>query len=199
MRYLCSLVLLFLIACEEQPADQVSDYQTHFENSKGTETATYLQTIDFYTRLAKEFPEVNFQTMGKTDSGQPLHIVTYNPDGDFNFKKISAEKTVILINNGIHPGESDGIDATMMLFRDLAAGTIPPPKNTVLVAIPIYNIGGALNRNSGTRANQNGPASYGFRGNAKNYDLNRDFYQGRHRECTEFFENIPSGKPGYLH
>jgi hypothetical protein len=82
---------------------------------------------------------------------------------------------VLLINNGIHPGESDGIDATMMLYRDLAQGKIKAPKNTVLVTIPIYNIGGSLNRNTGTRANQNGPKAYGFRGNARNYDLNRDF------------------------
>lgn len=195
MRYFCFLAFLFLFACEEQPEDQVADFQTHFENSKGYETATYLQTIDFYIRLAKEFPEVNFQTMGQTDSGRPLHIVTYNPDGDFNFKNIGAEKTVMLINNGIHPGESDGIDATMMLFRDLAVGKLPPPKSTVLVAIPIYNIGGALNRNTATRANQNGPASYGFRGNAKNYDLNRDFIKADTKNALSFSEIFHLVKP----
>jgi hypothetical protein len=31
-----------------------------------------------------------------------------------------------------------------------------------------------LNRGSHSRANQNGPEQYGFRGNARNYDLNRD-------------------------
>ncbi|QCW99191.1 hypothetical protein FGM00_03315 [Aggregatimonas sangjinii] len=195
MRYFCFLAFLFLFACEEQPEDQVADFQTHFENSKAKETATYLQTIDFYIRLAKEFPEVNFQTMGQTDSGRPLHIVTYNPDGDFNFKNIGAEKTVILVNNGIHPGESDGIDATMMLFRDLAVGKLPPPKNTVLVAIPIYNIGGSLNRNTATRANQNGPASYGFRGNDKNYDLNRDFIKADTKNARSFSEIYHLVKP----
>ena len=32
-----------------------------------------------------------------------------------------------------------------------------------------------LNRSSNSRANQNGPNEYGFRGNAQNLDLNRDF------------------------
>ena len=41
--------------------------------------------------------------------------------------------------------------------------------------IPFFNIDGAFNRNSFSRANQNGPKEYGFRGNAKNLDLNRDF------------------------
>ena len=50
-----------------------------------------------------------------------------------------------------------------------------PTPGLVYVIIPIYNVGGALNRNSHTRANQDGPEEYGFRGNAKNLDLNRDF------------------------
>jgi hypothetical protein len=40
--------------------------------------------------------------------------------------------------------ESDGIDATMQLFRDLALGKIKVPQNTIISTIPIYNIGGAL-------------------------------------------------------
>jgi hypothetical protein len=180
------VIVLLLFGCETKKQDKIGSFPTHFENSGGTETATYEQVIDFYIRLAKEFPEINFQTIGETDSGFPLHIVTYNPDGDFNFKKLAAAKTIILINNGIHPGESDGIDATMMLIRDLATGMLDAPKNTVLVSIPIYNIGGALNRNTGTRANQNGPISYGFRGNAKNYDLNRDFIKADSKNAKTF-------------
>ncbi|MFT5736728.1 MAG: hypothetical protein ACJAU2_001125 [Maribacter sp.] len=77
------------------------------------ETATYEQVIAFYIKLAKEFPEINIQTIGSTDSNKPLHMVTYNTDSDFNFNNIKKDNTVILINNGIHPGESDGIDATL--------------------------------------------------------------------------------------
>ncbi len=180
------VLILLLLGCETKKEDKIGSFPTHFENSGGTETATYEQVIDFYIRLAKEFPDINFQTIGETDSGYPLHIVTYNPDGDFNFKKVAASKTIILINNGIHPGESDGIDATMMLIRDLATGKLDAPKNTVLVSIPIYNIGGALNRNTDSRANQNGPISYGFRGNAKNYDLNRDFIKADSKNARTF-------------
>lgn len=148
---------------------------TTFEKSGGTETATYQEVIHYYENLAIAFPEIAIREMGKTDSGEPLHIVIFNKDSNFNFSEIRKNKRVLLINNGIHPGESDGIDATMMLYRDIAQGKIKAPENTVLVTIPIYNIGGSLNRNTGTRANQNGPKEYGFRGNARNYDLNRDF------------------------
>lgn len=169
------IIAFFQYACETSVEDPILDFPTTFENSKGTQTATYEEVIDFYLKLAKEFPEVNIQTIGQTDSDRPLHLVTFNPDGDFNYNNIHREKAVLLINNGIHPGESDGIDATMLLFRDMASGHLTPPENTVVVTIPVYNIGGALNRNSTSRANQNGPENYGFRGNALNYDLNRDF------------------------
>ncbi|MEJ2113509.1 MAG: M14 family metallopeptidase [Flavobacteriaceae bacterium] len=151
------------------------NFQTVFEASNGTETATYEQTILFYENLAKVYPEISLQSIGETDSGKPLHLITLNADGVFDFSEIRENKRILLINNGIHPGESDGIDATMMLFRDIVQDSIEMPKNTVLVTIPIYNVGGSLNRNSTTRANQNGPETYGFRGNARNYDLNRDF------------------------
>ena len=41
--------------------------------------------------------------------------------------------------------------------------------------VPVYNVSGALNRGRYSRVDQNGPLEYGFRGNAKNMDLNRDF------------------------
>jgi hypothetical protein len=58
----------------------------------------------------------------------------------------------------------------------------------VVVTIPIYNIGGALNRGSKTRVNQNGPAEYGFRGNARNFDLNRDFIKCDTKNTRTFYE-----------
>ena len=166
-----ALVLLLLIcfACQEETPKKDLDFTTVFETSNGTETATYQQTIQFYKDLAQTYVEIEIDSIGTTDSGKPLHFVTLNP-------KQSDKNTIsLLINNGIHPGESDGIDATMLLFRDIANGKTEAPKHTKLVTIPIYNVGGSLNRNSTTRTNQNGPKSYGFRGNARNYDLNRDF------------------------
>lgn len=161
-------------------------YPTTYEKGNGNQTATYQETIDYFKLLDKNFESIQMLEMGATDSGEPLHIVIYNPDKEFDFKTIHKTKAVLLLNNGIHPGEPDGIDATMMLYRDLATGKITVPKNTVVVNIPVYNIGGALNRNSHTRANQNGPESYGFRGNARNYDLNRDFVKSDTKNARSF-------------
>lgn len=183
------LLLLFVIitSCAEQSEKKETDFTTVFEKSNGLETATYEQTIEYYTNLSDSYSTISIQAIGKTDSGKPLHIVTLNPNGtNADFETLRKNNRILLINNGIHPGESDGIDATMMLYRDIANGTIEAPKNTVLVTIPIYNVGGSLNRNSGTRTNQNGPKEYGFRGNARNYDLNRDFIKSDTKNARAF-------------
>ena len=190
------LVFLFLIifSCnhttEEKKSEQkksVIDFTTVFEKSKGLETATYQETIKYYNDLADSYPEISIKEIGATDSGKPLHMVTLNMKGSGDdFENLRQNNRIVLINNGIHPGESDGIDATMMLYRDLAEGKIDAPKSTVLVTIPIYNVGGSLNRNSTTRTNQNGPKEYGFRGNARNYDLNRDFIKADTKNAKTF-------------
>ena len=195
MRILLILLIIVLVSCKEQIADEQENFITPFEISKGIETATYEETIEFYKELAREFPQINIQTIGNTDIGIPLHIATFNPESDFNFQKLTANKTILFLNNGIHPGESDGIDATMMLFRDLALQKITTPKNTIIVTIPIYNIGGSLDRSAKTRVNQNGPAHYGFRGNALNFDLNRDFIKSDTKNSRTFAQIFHLVKP----
>ncbi len=183
-------VCLFCSSCDFSNYILETDYDftTVFERSGGTETATYAQVIDYYRDLAAAHPTISLQEIGKTDSGEPLHLAIYSRNKKFNLEELRKDHGVLMINNGIHPGESDGIDATMMLFRDLAGDSIPLPRNTVIATIPVYNIGGALNRNSTSRTNQNGPKEYGFRGNAQNYDLNRDFVKADTRNTRSFYE-----------
>ena len=189
------LTASFFWACNTSETSESLRFDTTFETSKGIETATYEEVIDFYLALSRSFSSINVQTIGQTDSGFPLHLVTYNPDGEFNFSKIRESKSVLLINNGIHPGESDGIDATMMLFRDLATADIESPENVGLATIPVYNVGGMRNRNATSRANQNGPLEYGFRGNARNYDLNRDFIKMDSENAKTFAQIFHLVKP----
>ncbi len=163
--------------------------QTVFEKSNGKKTATYFEAIHYYKDLDKSSTKILMKEMGPTDAGYPLNLVLISNDGKFDPKEWhSRNKVVIMINNGIHPGEPDGIDASMMLARDIKNKKILLPDNVVLGIIPVYNIGGALNRNSFSRANQNGPEAYGFRGNAQNLDLNRDFIKCDSKNAHSFTE-----------
>jgi hypothetical protein len=161
--------------------------QTPFERSLGKETATYFEAIDYYKKIDQLSGKVVMKEMGATDAGYPLHLILISNDGKFApVEWHRNNKVVILINNGIHPGEPDGIDASMMLVRDIATNKIKLPDNVAIGLIPVYNIGGSLNRSGFSRVNQNGPLQYGFRGNSQNLDLNRDFTKSDSKEARSF-------------
>lgn len=133
---------------------------------------------------------MQFSEAGKSDIGKPIHLVMIAKDGDFSPEKARKNgKAILLINNGIHAGEACGIDASVELAKKLSN-----PKHelhgmldsVVVLIIPVYNVGGMLNRGSFSRANQNGPEEHGFRGNAKNLDLNRDFIKLDSRNAKTF-------------
>ena len=162
---------------------------TVFEKSNGTKTPTYFEAIDWWQKLDAQSGKVKMLTMGMTDAGYPLHLVVVANNGDHNFANIRKNnKRVILVNNGIHPGEPDGIDASMLLTRDIVTNKIKLPDNIVLAIIPVYNIGGCLNRSANYRVDQNGPEEFGSRGNSQNLDLNRDFIKCDSKEAKAFAE-----------
>ncbi|QBN20152.1 M14 family metallopeptidase [Flavobacterium nackdongense] len=191
MRFIKLAVLLFSTMLLAQ---KNSKYDTYFEKGNGNQSADYAEILRYYQELDTDFETIKVKNMGLTDSGEPLQIVIFNADKEFNFDATSS-KAIILINNGIHPGEPDGIDASMQLYRDLALGKIKIPANVILIAIPVYNIGGCLNRNSTTRVNQDGPEAYGFRGNARNFDLNRDFIKSDTKNTLSFVEIFQKYNP----
>ncbi len=147
---------------------------TYYEHN---ESATYYQAIAAYKALAAKYDEASLITQAKTDCGKPLHLFVIDTKQQFKAKMVRrSSRMVILINNAIHPGEPCGIDASIKLATDL----LKKPEydsllsRCIICIVPVYNIGGALNRGV-SRVNQNGPKAYGFRGNYQHLDLNRDF------------------------
>ena len=160
-----------------------------FEQSKGTQSPPYAQIIDWWSKADKASGKIHLRSMGMTDAGFPLHLVLVSQNGDTDLSAIrKRNKRIILINNGIHPGEPDGIDASMILVRDLVSGKALLPENIVLAIIPVYNIGGCLDRSGNYRVDQNGPEEFGFRGNSQNLDLNRDFIKADSKDARAFME-----------
>ncbi|WP_322550604.1 M14 family zinc carboxypeptidase [Flavobacterium psychraquaticum] len=191
MRFFKLIIFLFSLSIVAQ-----NKFVTPFEKGNGNQSTTYEECILFYETLDEAYSTIKMVQKGTTDSGKPLYLVVYSNDGQFDYDdKNLNKKAVILINNGIHPGEPDGIDASMLLMRDLAMGKIKTAKNTFIAVIPVYNVGGMLNRNSHSRANQNGPEEYGFRGNGRNYDLNRDFIKSDTKNSRSFQQLFTELKP----
>jgi len=153
---------------------QINPPKVYLQNK----TLDYYNLIAEYTKLADASDKAKLITYGKTDSGKPLHLLVISESKEFNPDILRKQnKRIVLINNGIHPGEPAGIEASLQLAAELLNGKPISSvlKNSVVCIIPIYNIGGMLNRSAYNRANQNGPEECGFRGNARNIDLNRDY------------------------
>lgn len=190
-------IIILLLFISTQLFSQNMDWTTPFEKDDNY-SATYFEVMDFYQKLAKIHPWIQVKEVGETDSGYPLHIVIASRSKQFDPMKLKADgKRILFINNAIHPGEPCGVDASMMLFRDLvkdkAMGELL--KETVVVAIPFYNISGGLNRGSFSRANQEGPKEHGFRGNIQNLDLNRDFIKCDSKNAKTFNQVFTKWQP----
>lgn len=162
-------LLLFFSAADAQKATE--KYLRNQSNS-------YEEAMLFYSEMDRAYNNASLLNYGFTDSGRPLSLFVISGDGDMNPASVKGKnKAVILINNAIHPGEPDGIDASMKLAEDLLTKKENRSllEHAVVCIIPVFNIDGTLNRSCCSRANQNGPEEYGFRGNYQNLDLNRDF------------------------
>lgn len=181
--------ILFILCVLIGNLSIAQNLKIRFENTDGAETSTYEEVIEFWTQLSKKSSKIQMLEKGLTDSGFPLHLILISNSGEFDLKIIhQQEKAVLLVNNGIHPGEPDGIDASMLLGRDIVEGKTKLPDNVVLAIIPVYNIGGMLNRSPFYRVDQNGPAEFGSRGNAQNLDLNRDYIKADSKNARSFTE-----------
>lgn len=170
---------------------------TPFEKNN-QQTCTYSECIAFYKQLAKSSKLIKVVESGSSDVSFPIHTILISGNRDFTPNRAQKSgKVILLYNNGIHPGEPDGIDAAMLFARELITDTSYAEllKKIVLVIIPIYNVGGSLMRNSTTRANQNGPEAYGFRGNRQNLDLNRDFIKCDSKNAETFTKIFHYWKP----
>ncbi len=143
---------------------------------EGNTTPTYPELIEIYQQYAKDFPEIELYEMGSSDYGLPIYTCVINgaQDSVQTFEK-ARNKTTLLINNAIHPGEPDGVNACLIWIQQWIKAGRKTEGLPVIAIIPAYNVGGMMNRSSSSRANQDGPEEYGFRGNAQNLDLNRDF------------------------
>lgn len=178
------------------------DWRTPFERGNGNQTSTWAECIAFHQRLAQAHPQwLSFAEIGRSDGGVPIHAGVFSRDGVFEPARVKAAgRTVFLNNNGIHPGEPEGIDACMALLRDLCLDEAKRRAlgELVLVYIPAYNVDGVLDRADTSRVNQVGPESFGFRGSARHLDLNRDFVKAESRNAWAFSRLFTAWDPDVM-
>src|SRR5258706_2260264 len=175
------LILTFManIYSQSESANVPPAWQTKAEQTNYQKTSTYDETVAYCQKLARASRGlIVYKSYGKSGEGRDLPLLIAASGQAFTPAAARAQgKAVVLIQTGIHAGEIDGKDAGLALFRDIAITKtrLDLLKNVVIVFEVIYNVDGHENSNPFMRINQNGPDEMGFRANATNLNLNRDY------------------------
>ncbi len=151
---------------------------TDFEISAGVSSPNYADTMSFVDRLVAANPtQFKSKTIGYSNSKRAIKMLIASEQGFFDAGQMAnSTKPTVLIQAGIHAGEIDGKDAMFMLLRDIATGKRRDIlKKVNILFIPILNVDGHERSSAFNRINQRGPVKMGFRTNANNLNLNRDF------------------------
>jgi hypothetical protein len=148
---------------------------TPAEASAFSETATYDEVTDFFTRLSSQSEFVRVQSLSELANGENLWMVTVS--GEQKFSATEMANPVMYVTAGIHPGESSGVNAGMMFVRNLVMDPAYDDllKSINFLFIPILNVQGYLRQSENGRINQFGPNTSGRRTNSHWHNLNRDF------------------------
>lgn len=176
MKNITLLLLIFFF--NEISIAQTNHWLTHYEESNYLETPRYEETILYSKKLANASDYVQYATFGISPQGRDLPILIADKNKNFIPESVKQSgNAVLFIEACIHPGESEGKDAGLMLLRDIFIHEKYSNLmlNTTIVFIPIFNVDGHERFSPYNRINQNGPKEMGWRTTANNYNLNRDF------------------------
>ncbi|MEK8179839.1 M14 family metallopeptidase [Flavobacterium buctense] len=140
-------------------------------------TPTYDETMNWFQKLADASPLLSMISIGKSVEGRDIYMIIASSEKEVTATALKqSDKPLLFVQAGIHSGEIDGNDAGMMLLRDIAFGNKKELLNQVnFLFIPILNVDGHERSSSFNRPNQRGPQNMGWRTNAQNLNLNRDY------------------------
>jgi murein tripeptide amidase MpaA len=155
------LILVNLILSQQGE----SDWETDFEKSGFVSTADYDQTMEYFQKLADNSEFAEFLTYGISPQGRELKCLVVSTDKFFTSEEMkAASKPLMLVINGIHSGEIEGKDASMILMREIL---ITKEKEYLLdsiniIVVPIFSVDGHERKSKYNRINQNGPRRNGL-------------------------------------
>jgi hypothetical protein len=183
------------------PAVVPADLATGAESSEYRATSTYDETLAFLRRLEARSPYVKVDSFGASEQGRRLPLVIVSKDKAFSAAAArKLARPIVLLQSGIHAGEIDGKDASLILLRELVLGQRPQILEAVtLVFVPIYNVDGHERVSRFNRSNQDGPVEgMGFRTTARGLDLNRDHLKLESAEARALVGLVNAWRP-HLH
>jgi len=167
---------------------------TPFEKSNGKLSASPKELVQ-YLELLKANPLIKVIEISRSPGNQPVFAVIASTQNDFILNK-KSDKPLLLFQGGIHAGEIDGLDAGLMIMRDLGSGRLRKLLEKVnVIFIPVINPDGHARLSTSNRINQRGPETMGWRSNSLNQNLNRDYMKIDCPEIQSVIKLINEYKP----
>jgi hypothetical protein len=188
-------------ALSNSEIEAIAALRTRAETSGFEATSNYEETLTFLRQLQPHFPEMYLGFYGTSQEGRAMPFVVVSREKAFTGRKAQRlGKPIVLIQNGIHAGEIEGKDASLLLLRDLAEGKHAAILDAVtLVVLPIYNVDGHERISPYNRPNQDGPRQgMGFRTTTNGLDLNRDYLKISSEEARSLIALVNDWRP-HLH
>ncbi len=160
-------------------------------------TPDYTETMHWLARLCTASDALEMTTIGVSANGREIKMVVATKEKRFTSQALEqSQKPLLLIQAGIHAGEIDGKDAGMMLLRDIVTGSRKDLLERVnILFIPILSVDGHERSSPYNRVNQRGPSNMGWRTNARNLNLNRDYAKLDTEELRAVINVINAYKP----
>jgi hypothetical protein len=161
-------------------------------------TPRYDETVAYLRRLVAASRDLQMVSLGKSGEGRDLWLVIASRERAFTAAALKkSNKPVVFAQAGIHAGEIDGKDAGLMLLRDM---TVRGTKRELLdganfLFVPIFNTDGHERFSRFTRINQRGPVEGGWRTNAQNMNLNRDYIKADTPEMRAMLRALDTYDP----
>jgi hypothetical protein len=115
---------------------------------------------------------------GRSSEGRAMQALLISRSGAHEAAPLQRRGVpILMIQAGIHPGESDGKDAGFIALREIlsAAGPASILDRMAVLFVPAFNVDGHERFGRWNRPNQNGPEQTGWRTTAHNLNLNRDY------------------------
>lgn len=172
-------------------------WQTDSEKSGLTTSPDYLNTTRYIQKLVASDNRLNMVSLGKSPQGRDIWMVIATKEGINDPDSLhKLNKPTLLVQAGIHSGEIDGKDAGLMLLRDIIHGNKSQLIDNVnLLFVPILSVDAHERRENHNRVNQRGPLKMGWRSNARNLNLNRDYTKLDTEELQHLIKAINIWKP----
>lgn len=189
------------ISAQSESASVPKDWRTFAEKTDYRQTPRYAETVEFSRKLDTASDWIIYKSFGKSGENRDLPLLVVSNDKTFTPDLARKRgKAVVFIQACIHAGESDGKDAGLALIRDIAITKTRAEllKDVVIIFVPIYNVDGHERFGAYNRINQNGPEEMGFRANATNLNLNRDYMKADAPETRHWLVLWNEWKPDFF-